>query len=73
MSQDTEGTSGKKVVGVILCIVLVVSSAASWYGYTLRGENPHSEADHPDAQAEEQDTGTRGDVEEHMRSIGYVQ
>jgi hypothetical protein len=68
-----QGISGKKVVVGILCIVLFVSTFAAWYGYNLRSETPHSEEDHPKAGAEEQDTGTRSEVEEHMRSIGYVQ
>lgn len=75
MSRTGAGnTSGRKVVIVLILVVLVVSASASLYGLHLRSEMPHDESDHQVSTPQETDTGgTVEDVEDHMRSIGYVQ
>ena len=75
MSRTQPGdTSGRRVVIVLILLVLAISASAALYGIHLRSEMPHSEEDHHHETTEETDTGgSVGEVEDHMRSIGYVQ
>ena len=81
MKPVTEGTSGKKVVVILVIAVLVISASASWYGMSLRSDTPHAADEHPDPDAAAEDAAAdesseeaqRAETEEFMREIGYVQ
>ena len=69
-----EDASGQKVVIGLIVVVILVSAGAALYGMHLRSEMPHDEEEHHRETSQETDTGaTVEEVEDHMRSIGYVQ